>query len=390
MGLSYAGDRLQELAQGWLIAVLTGSALAVGTLSILTSVPMLLMPLSGVISDQVSRRRLILNGQISGALLTGIIATLAIFQRLEIWHIYAWAFCSGVIWLLIRPAYKVIVTESVPEEEIREAVSINSITETAANAVMQGGGSALLASAGLPVAFVINVFTYLIGALCLYYLGKMDDQDSTSPQEIHYNLIISDLVKGLRYLWETKGLLYPLLFTLFGIIISSPVSILLPAIVQSEQGTIINLGVLGAALSIGALLGALFAGMVSEKDPLRTYALLGCCATLMILIFVHNPISFTGILAQAGLGFLSFSQVVWNTSRVPRLAAPSYQARLQAITSMVFTLGGPIGALWGGLAFDYFGINVFVISAIILGGFSAMILIRGWIKRKKDPTKPGI
>jgi hypothetical protein len=40
MGLSYAGDRLQELAQGGLVAVLTESALAVGALSILTSVRM--------------------------------------------------------------------------------------------------------------------------------------------------------------------------------------------------------------------------------------------------------------------------------------------------------------------------------------------------------------
>ncbi len=35
MSLSYAGDRLQELAQGWLVATLTNSALAVGGMGVL-------------------------------------------------------------------------------------------------------------------------------------------------------------------------------------------------------------------------------------------------------------------------------------------------------------------------------------------------------------------
>jgi hypothetical protein len=39
MGLSYAGDRLQELAQGWLVATLTSSALVVGGIGMLSSIP---------------------------------------------------------------------------------------------------------------------------------------------------------------------------------------------------------------------------------------------------------------------------------------------------------------------------------------------------------------
>src|SRR5512137_1497197 len=77
MGLSYAGDRLQELAQGWLVATLTSSALAVGGIGVLSSIPMLLMPLGGVIADQVDRRRILIAGQWAGALITGIMATLA-------------------------------------------------------------------------------------------------------------------------------------------------------------------------------------------------------------------------------------------------------------------------------------------------------------------------
>jgi MFS family permease len=77
MGLSYAGDRLQELAQAWLVATISQSALAVGAISIVAGIPQLFMPLGGVIADQVDRRRLLVTAQLVGdgaALFVGILA----------------------------------------------------------------------------------------------------------------------------------------------------------------------------------------------------------------------------------------------------------------------------------------------------------------------------
>jgi hypothetical protein len=48
MGASYAGDRLQEMSQAWLVASLTSSsALAVGTIGITAAIPQLFMPVGG-------------------------------------------------------------------------------------------------------------------------------------------------------------------------------------------------------------------------------------------------------------------------------------------------------------------------------------------------------
>jgi predicted MFS family arabinose efflux permease len=77
------------------------------------------------------------------------------------------------------------------------------------------------------------------------------------------------------------------------------------------------------------------------------------------------------------LGFLAFAQAVWNTSRVPRLAEPIYQARLQSVTSMAFTLGTPLGALWGGLTVDHFGLPALLAGAGVLAVISTVILIGG-------------
>jgi Transmembrane secretion effector len=48
MGASYAGDRLQEMSQAWLVASLTSSsALAVATIGITAAIPQMVMPVGG-------------------------------------------------------------------------------------------------------------------------------------------------------------------------------------------------------------------------------------------------------------------------------------------------------------------------------------------------------
>ena len=375
MGLSYAGDRLQELAQGWLVATLTGSALAVGGIGMLSSIPMLLMPLGGVIADQTDRRRILLAGQWAGALLTGVMAILAFSHRIVVWHIYAWAFISGLVWMIIRPAYKVIVTEAVPPEEVRPAVSLNSITETTAMVVMNTGGSALINWLGLPVAFLLNSTSYLVAIYCLGRLRGLGRPVEKAPGRISPTRVFVDLKEGLAYLLQNKGLLYPLLLTLVGIVIVGPATSLLAAIVHERGGNIVQLGLLGGAASLGALAGAIFAGMKSEGNPLHTYPLFGLLAAAALAVFAFHPLGVIGGLALCVLGFLAFAQAVWNTSRVPRLAEPAYQARLQSITSMAFTLGGPLGALWGGIAVDRFGLTSLATGAGILALISLAILI---------------
>jgi MFS family permease len=383
MGLSYTGDRLQELAQGWLVAGLTGSALAVGGIGVLSSIPMLLMPLGGVIAEQADRRRILLTGQWAGVFITGGMAYLAFSQRISVWHIYAWAFISGMVWMVIRPAYKVIVTEAVPLEEVRPAVSLNSITETSALVITNAGGSALIGWLGLPVAFLLNSASYLAAIFCLGRLRGFGRSVGKKEGRSSIHRLYADLKDGLAYLARHKELLYPLLITLTLITIISPTASLLAAIVYQYNGSIIHLGLLGGAASLGMLSGALYAGMKSEGNPMRTYSLFGLIAAAGLTIFTMKPIGVTGGMALYTLGFLAFAQVVWNTSRVPRIAEADYQARLQSLTSMAFTLGTPLGVLWGGVVVDRFGLTALIGGAAILAVISIITLILTHFRSKR-------
>jgi len=376
MASSYAGDRFQQLAQAWLVATLTSSAMAVGWIATLGSIPQIFMPLGGVIADLVDRRRLLITWQMVGAAATGVVVALVLTDRIAVWHIYVWAVINGLIALLSRPAYKVALTEIVPQDDVRPAVAINSMTETISIVVVNGLGSILLEFLGLTVAFILNAVTYLFAAGSLWGLRDLSQQSGDRSQAIDIKRVLSDLVDGLHYLARQPSILHPLLLTFATITATSPVIGLLAAIVHRAGGSIVLLGLLAASTSLGAFAGAAFAGMRSAgANPTRRYAILGLVSAAALALFASLPVGLISVAPLVVLGIPTFAQAVWNTSRIRELAEPAYQARLQAITSMAFTLGFSLGMLWAGVAIDRFGLPAVAGGAIVLGLLSIVVII---------------
>jgi predicted MFS family arabinose efflux permease len=188
--------------------------------------------------------------------------------------------------------------------------------------------------------------------------------------------VVSDLVGGLRYLARRPAILHPLLLTFFTITAVAPAIGLLAAIVHNEGGSIVDLGLLAASTSLGAFIGAAFAGMRGAgANPTRTYAVLGLVSAAALALFAFLPVGLISMMPLAILGAPAFAQAVWNTSRIRELADPAYQARLQAITSMAFTLGFSLGMLWAGVAIDLLGLTALVGGAAALGLVSIVVFV---------------
>lgn len=355
MTVSTAGDRVQQLAQGWLIATLTNSGLAVGFVSILAALPLLFLPLGGGIAERWNRRNLLIGGQLAGAFGTLLVTALVLTGQIAVWQLYLWIVVNGCIVLVSRPAYKVILTEAVPRDEINAAVALNTVSEQLVQISVNGGGSMVLALLGLPVAFLLNLLSYIVAALCLL---RVSAGTTTQPRRTEQpTSLLADVAEGIRYL-ATQPLLHrPLLLT-FGMgFLVGPVLYLMPALVHAHGGTILELGMFAAAISASGIIGATFAGTHNEgAHPVRTYLLLNIVSAGGLLLFTQVFPSPIALALIALLGFAGVAEAVWNTGRVRKLAGNAYQARLQAITSMVITLSVASGMLWAGSAVDHFGI----------------------------------
>jgi MFS family permease len=375
MGASYAGDQLQRLGQSWLVATLTGSATSVGLIAVFATVPLLFYPLGGVIVEQVDRRRLLIVGQLLGAAITAAVAALVVAGQVAVWHIYVWAFVSGLIFLVSRPAYKVVLTEVVPASEVRSAVAINSTTETTALVVMNAAGSVLLGVVGLAFAFIINAASYLVAVAALLAIPSVA---STNPRRLDLASVGHDLAEGIGYLFATSKLVRPMSLTFATVLVTAPVLTVLPVLVHDRGGTIVDVGILFAALSGGSFVGAIFAGARDEgSDAVRRYAGFALLAAAALAAFSLSPVGPVALVAVFVIGFVLFSEGVWNTTRVRQVAPTTHQSRLQAMTSMAFSLGLAGAALWAGVAVDCFGPLALAGGSVVLAAVAVGAVV-GW------------
>src|SRR5687768_6610252 len=86
--VSLTGTWMHQVAMGWVVLTLTTSALAIGALSVVGSLPMLLLSLSGgVVADRYDRRRILILTQSAAALLAVIVAALVVLDAVAYWQI---------------------------------------------------------------------------------------------------------------------------------------------------------------------------------------------------------------------------------------------------------------------------------------------------------------
>ena len=96
--VSVTGTWMQSLAQAWLVLTLTSSALLLGLVSVFQFAPVLLIGLfAGVLVDRVNKRNLLVVTQSLSGVLAGLLAFLTWTGRIELWMVYAIAFCLGVV-----------------------------------------------------------------------------------------------------------------------------------------------------------------------------------------------------------------------------------------------------------------------------------------------------
>src|SRR5688572_20726027 len=93
---STAGQWVQNATLGWVTYEVTGSGTMLGAVLGMRALPMLLLaPLAGVVADRYDRRRTLAFTQILIAAASFTLAALLASNSVQVWHLFAFTFCSG-------------------------------------------------------------------------------------------------------------------------------------------------------------------------------------------------------------------------------------------------------------------------------------------------------
>jgi MFS family permease len=345
---SASGTWFQNLAASILVFRLTHSPFLLGVLNFCQFVPVLVLsPWAGGLADRVDRRRLLLVTQVCATGLTAGLAALAWGGSADEWVVIGFSGALGVVSAISVPAQQSLVVALVEEEDVPQAVALNSMTFNLARAIGPASAAGVIAALGIPWAFAINSGSYLLLVAGLLLVRPREEERAER----------ASLRESFRLLRERPALLVALGVVMVAGFGSDPVNTESPAFAHAFGYTDTWAGVIVGCFGAGAVAAAfLVAGRVagSRRRMAVTLGALGAG----ILLFSVTPWLPLGLafLALAGFGYLGSNTSA--TTRRARGVAPAQRGRVKALGSIAVRGLRPVASLVDGGLAGAFGVRV--------------------------------
>ncbi|MER3452883.1 MAG: MFS transporter, partial [Acidimicrobiia bacterium] len=262
--VSLTGTWMQQIAQDWLVIHLGGRGTAVGLAVGLQFLPMLVFSMpAGALADRVDKRRILLATQTAAGVLAATMGVLVATGTVQLWMVYALAFCLGCVTAVDHPTRQAFVTEMVGPDEVTNAVGLNSAVFNSARIVGPAVAAVVIRSFGLAPTFFANAVSYLA---VLAALWAMDPAELfRSPGD---DRRAGGVREGLRYVWSTPELRQTIALVAWVGTFGMNFGVVLPLLARfSFHGDAGTYGVLTSVMAVGSLLGALVAARRTDPTP---------------------------------------------------------------------------------------------------------------------------
>jgi MFS family permease len=337
--VSLAGTWMQMTAQSWLVLTLTHSPTDLGFAVALQTLPILLLaPYGGVVADRVDKRRLMVVLQIAMGIQALVLGLLTVFGAVRFWEVCVLAVILGLNNAFENSARQAFVREMVGPDELRNAITLNSVTVNAARAVGPAIGGVLIATAGIGVCFLLNAASFAAVVTSLLIMDKSALRPSPPAARAR-----GQLREGLHYAAQTPTIAIPLaMMSLVGLL-AYEFQVSLPVLAQQTfHGGSEAYGFMTAAMGVGAVIGGLFTA-ARGRTGLRPMIVAATGFGVAILASAFSPAVGVAYAALLFVGWASVSFIAIGNSTIQLSAAPSMRGRVIALWQVAFQGTTPIG-----------------------------------------------
>jgi MFS family permease len=337
--VSQVGNWLTLVAQTLLVLSLTDDGVALGVLAAAQFGPVLLLgPWAGLVADRSDKRRLLLIVQAVAMAQSLVLAALAFAGDPPVAAIYAVALVGGVTMAFDNPARRSFVVEMVPEDDVANAVSLNSALMTSSRVIGPALAGLLITTVGFGWAFLVDGVSYIAVLMALWLMRT--DELRPAPVTLRAR---GQVREGLRYARSVPELWVPLLMMAVVGTLAFNFQVVFPLyVIRDLGGDDTSFTLLFSVVSVGAFIGALASAhrrQVGIGNVARSAVAFGAS---LALISVMPSMAFAypvGVL----VGLASISFLTASTAIVQLRADPSMRGRVLALQAMVFLGSTPIG-----------------------------------------------
>src|SRR3954462_6947279 len=258
--LSFTGTQLTQFAIPLQVYAITKSSFYVGLVGLVVVVPLVVMGLlGGAISDAVSRRRPTLVSSAGLMLLSVVLAMLAAAGVHALWPLYLIAGVQGAFAATDSSARGAILPRLVRRELLPSANALGQLGFQTGLSVGPLLGGLLVGTLGFAWAYGLDALSFVAVLYAIWRLpAQIPDRAPTAGGGSRAGL--ASVLEGLRYLGPRKNLMMTFLVDINAMVFGMPRA-LFPAIgVTWFHGGAGTVGLLAAAPSLGALVGAVTSG----------------------------------------------------------------------------------------------------------------------------------
>lgn len=385
--LSRVGDHLYEVALAWWVLQETGSAVAMGSVLVLSFAPTILFGLlGGVVVDRYPRVWVLLLCDVLRGVLVAAMALMAFQDTLQLWHIYAAALLYGVVDSFFQPAFTALVPDLVPPADLPSANSLSSMSLQFGRIVGPALAGVILALGDFALGFTLNALSFFVAAVCLIPLrGVKSTLTQVDGEQASSASIFQDIREGIRFVVTIPFLWISfLVFPVVTVALSGPYGVSLPFLVEDKLAGDVNLlGLLYALFAAGFVLGGLWLGRqaIIRRRGILMYTS-GVVAGLgMLLLGLPLPLVglafgalLTGVgLEIAGLVWMNILQEVVPGDKLGRVAS------IDMISSLALL---PVGFAAAGWLTDTLGPEpVFILGGVVTMAATLLALAHPAIRR---------
>jgi MFS family permease len=343
--VSNTGTWMQRIAQDWLVLALGGGGAALGLTTGLQFLPVLLLsPYAGVVADRLPKRRLLQVTQATMMASSAVLGVLALTGSARIWHVYVLALVFGVGSAFDAPARQSFVSEMVGPDDLTNAVGLNSASFNLARLVGPALAGLLIGALGGSAeatgwVILANAVSYLavIGQLQRMDTALLHSPDRTGRRP-------GALREGVRYVRGQPRIVMILVLVFFagtfGMNFQITSALMATEVYGKGAG---EFGVLGSAVAVGSLAGALLAARrVRIRLRLLVLAAAGFGAAEVVAAFLPSYVAFAAFAPVIGLCTITLLNSCNATIQLT--AAPELRGRVMALYMTIVMGGTPLGA----------------------------------------------
>ena len=380
MAGQWAAQCMQSVVQSLLLYRLTGSTAILGTMSLASAIPQIIVALyMGVLVDRFSKKRLMQIGQAVTAMTSIIIVVslrtgyLSKAHAGSWWILVAMSAIQGMSGALLWSARSAIVAELVSKERVANATSLTTIGLNTFQLVAPAFAGFLIdkinpgVALNFEVAFVTIVGLYLISILITNFMPAREVVPSGRGH------MMADMMEGLKYVRNNTMLLWILIYTILCSMVVMPLSSMMSVFSDSilkVGGT--GLGLLQGFSAAGSLITVLIMASLAIKKRSLMMLVMGLIIALAQAVFAFStyfPFSLIlMVFAGAGtMGQINIAMIILQTD-----SDPVQRGRVLSVLLLGMGLSGLMSFFCGfiaeviGIQRTIGGLSLLLVAATVL------------------------